>query len=585
MKIIKSTLSLAFAFLSVIAVMLIPYSCKKIKDIEASNPPQEDLVQKFFKVPENTSDALKKVITNIKRQDDEIHFVTSIANKYGFPIWDKSFANTKIRNVENGRVTDGNLEIFLIPFRGADSSVTSYLLCSNHDGDFAYRYYKREELSHLYAANDSIKRLRMGLLGVFGYFEETINHEDSTLIGGIYETTVRNVSISIENSLTGGRVTDVPYTLVVCWDGLLPARVKDELPTICFNYYVWNWTIDDMTWENYGVGGGGGIGNLPDGYYCPNGEWWCTMNEFREINGLIYTPESYPGINDGYPWLWWENASWIYANLGVDFDGATRLWLFNNITRVIEIKNYITSSNNLTLSERQAIVSQHVNLMISNSDYLSFVESHMPGTNPPIVWWEDDVWVNNPANFNLDLVQPNNPNYELTAAEKALIVKYPIQAFHINENVIPSIEMANNVIGINSPNSGHNDKNDAFRHGYFNAINTWDCPPNLVPYRPASHIVKLFSDAHESEVPSQLTLERQMDIFNSDIGIDYCWNCFFTSDDAIATAILQKLNNGELRYLKPLNHNDVYWEIGPDGTKRTATNGITPLTILTPTDQ
>ena len=97
-------------------------------------------------------------------------------------------------------------------------------------------------------------------------------------------------------------------------------------------------------------------------------------------------------------------------------------------------------------------------------------------------------------------------------------------------------------------------------------------------------IVRLFANAHESEVPSQLSKEKEMDVFNNDVGINYCWNCFFTSDQDIADAIRDKLLNGELRYLSPLNHSDPYWNIGPDGTRKTATNGITTSTVLTPTN-
>jgi hypothetical protein len=309
---------------TLLGILFIPYSCKKMKDVEA--PPttgNDEMVQRFFKEPANSSDALKSLIAEIKRQDDKNHFAATIATKYGLPAWDKSYSNVKSLTNSGARgANDDSLQIFMVPFRGADSSVTSFLLCSNNNGDFGFRYYKKEELSHLYAANDSIKQLRMGLLSVFGYFENIINHNDSTHIGGIYGKTVKDVSINFGNSSTGGRISTSPYTLTICWDGLWAARAQDPLPTICWDYYVWNWTIDDMTWEDYSGGsggGGGGAGYFPDGFYCPNGEWWCTMNEFREIDGIIFTSESYPGINDGYSWLWWENSLILSPYGGTNF--------------------------------------------------------------------------------------------------------------------------------------------------------------------------------------------------------------------------------------------------------------------------
>src|SRR6185436_18691155 len=186
---------------------------------------------------------------------------------------------------------------FLVPFQVNDGSISSYLLCSNNNGDFAYRYYKKNELSNLYAANDSIKQLRMGLLSVFGYFEKTINNKETTHIEGLYDKTINNVSISFDNSSLSGRVADaIFHTIRICWDGMWPARITDEM-TVCYDYYVWEWTVWNMTWEDYQGGGGGGGSSFPDGYVCPNSEWWCVSGDLRYVDGLLVNPGSYPGIN------------------------------------------------------------------------------------------------------------------------------------------------------------------------------------------------------------------------------------------------------------------------------------------------
>jgi hypothetical protein len=600
------TSTLVFVIFSLALTTL--FSCKKIKDVEVA-PPQNDLVEKFFKIPEDASDELKKLITTIKKQDDKHHFVNQLAGKYGFPRWDKSIANVPIRNIPNSLNTrntnNDSLQVFLIPFRAADSSVSSYLACARNGDEFTYRYYKKDRLSTLYSYNDTINSLREGLLSVFGYFEKRINNKDSVYFGGTNWKKIRDVTISFNGiPATGRSLVNDPITLLtVCYtksSGTGPQQRGLIVFPNCITVGVYGSMLDlgFTSSDGYSFGGAGsssggggstGSNTFPDGFVCPQSEWWCESGNFRFINGILYTPYAYPGIDSGFPWLWWENSTWIYNNLGVEFNQATLFWLMENITRTVEIKNYITTSTSPSLSQRQGIVTQHVNLMMSNPDYLSYVVSHVSNTNP-IVWWEDDIWINNPANFNLDLVQLNNPNYELTDAERALTLIFPIQAWFIKENVEPAVTMSNTIMGIVGQHSGHNDKNDAFRHAYFNAINTRDVPPGIGPYLPASDIVRLFAYAHESEVPSQLALEKQMDIFNGEIGINYCWNCFFTSDNTIANAILQKLNNGELRYLKPLDNNDLWWEIGPDGTKHTATNGIilppnpTP-TVLTPTNQ
>jgi hypothetical protein len=83
----------------------------------------------------------------------------------------------------------------------------------------------------------------------------------------------------------------------------------------------------------------------------------------------------------------------------------------------------------------------------------------------------DDNWLDNPNNFNLDITRADNQYDELTAAEKALVKKYPSQAYAIKQNINSAFTMSNERMG---SSGGLNDKKDAFRHAFFNAINTRD---------------------------------------------------------------------------------------------------------------
>lgn len=204
------------------------------------------------------------------------------------------------------------------------------------------------------------------------------------------------------------------------------------------------------------------------------------------------------------------------------------------------------------------------------------------------VWWEDDIWLDNPNNFNLDLDQDQNGQYDrLTAAEKALVKKYPTHAYMISKNK-PVAE--NETISIFGQN-GLNDKSDAFRHAFFNAMNRRDL--GLDPMT-LENIAKLFSDAHESEVPSQLQKEKDMDLWNNNIGhmVGNVMFPIFTSNSSLSSDVLTKLTNGELRYLKPVEPtpppgsnglNNDFWHI--NGNPQLGRHGITSATQLTPTNQ
>jgi hypothetical protein len=271
-----------------------------------------------------------------------------------------------------------------------------------------------------------------------------------------------------------------------------------------------------------------------------------------------------------------------YLITQLDLSSVQVSWLQNHLEIQTEIYNYL--QGNADPQAANATTALHLTTMMNNPDYLQFVLGHQTTGVTGTVWWLDQTWVNNPANFWLGLTEDQQQQH-LTAQEKVLIVRYPAQAFIIHQNVNPSyMEQA-----VRFPNgTGLNDKSDAFRHAYFNALNTRDCPPGGVPPVPASQIVTLFGNAHESETPQQLQLESEMDLFNNSVGISYCLTCLpgITTSSTISNGIMTLLNNGELRYLKPINMSDPNFN-GTGGTHDiyTATHGITSATALTPTNQ
>jgi|LSQX01.2.fsa_nt_gb hypothetical protein len=146
--------------------------------------------------------------------------------------------------------------------------------------------------------------------------------------------------------------------------------------------------------------------------------------------------------------------------------------------------------------------------------------------------------------------------------------------------------------------NGLNDKADAFRHAYFNALNTRSA--TLAVVGDGAKVVRRFGEAHETEVPSQLQLEVQMDLHNNEVGIQYCSDCYpgFTTDQTISNGIMQLLLNGSLNYLFPTlpppffsdgtpNPNGDPNFYGANGTNdlQTATHGITSSTQIIPTNQ
>ncbi|MDH7913984.1 hypothetical protein [Winogradskyella sp. SYSU M77433] len=204
--------------------------------------------------------------------------------------------------------------------------------------------------------------------------------------------------------------------------------------------------------------------------------------------------------------------------------------------------------------------------------YTSIIsETDYPGMedNFPYNWWNDETFVSDNIDLNLDGV-----NEDLTDEEKWLIAAFPAQAFIINANRDPAEDETEVRFGIN----GINDKSDAFRHAFFNAMNSNDAGDKVARY---------FSTAHESEVPANWVLEKQMDLHNNDVGHIIGDNAsFFVSDQDLSNAVYQAVLDGELVYLFPINYADPnFWDDLSTTEINDGNHGISNSTQIIPTDQ
>jgi hypothetical protein len=166
--------------------------------------------------------------------------------------------------------------------------------------------------------------------------------------------------------------------------------------------------------------------------------------------------------------------------------------------------------------------------------------------NPIVVVEEDTYWPGSdlgyPKNWWLDenfQIDPYDQFKKLTQAEKDLVKQFPQEALKIKKN--RDVATQKTISQFNE--NGHNNKSDAFRHAYFQGLNT---------YSVGAQLTKLFADAHESETPISLNLEKQMDLHNNEKGIDYGSNCP-CDIELLEYYVLEGLVKGELKYLSPLD--------------------------------
>lgn len=348
------------------------YSCRKIdKESTQINIPDR-LEQDFFKVPNNISQQLQDVVDDIKRQNDHHHFLNEFIRKNGLPVWNKVVANVPIvasNQLNNqtgigGRLNDtSGIEIFLIPLRAADSSVKTYIACVKDSGKYKYDVYRRNTLTYLDTVSTPVKKFRRTMLSVFGYFEKSINNKDSIFVAGQYQNGIKEVSISFSSAsqnrgrISAAKITDGGSIVQICYTiDTSPQMRLSVVPVACVDVYVYGTTLDTgiigggstgSSGSGSGDGGGGGGGSAPSpNYNCPPDEWWCESGEYRFINGVLYTSETYPGKERGFPWAWWETGNYLNANLPLIFSNTDALQL--NLRQALYLINNSTVNNVIT---------------------------------------------------------------------------------------------------------------------------------------------------------------------------------------------------------------------------------------------
>lgn len=135
----------------------------------------------------------------------------------------------------------------------------------------------------------------------------------------------------------------------------------------------------------------------------------------------------------------------------------------------------------------------------------------------------------------------NEYNRLLKSCEKDLIASSPIymaNALNVYYNSFIAEMKTEQVFGIN----GLNDCSDAFRHSYWNALNT-----TSVGITGAV----LFAAAHECDSPSS-NLGTSMDYFNNEVGQQIGLNNPDATAELMSSIVLQALMNGQMNVISNL---------------------------------
>jgi hypothetical protein len=181
--------------------------------------------------------------------------------------------------------------------------------------------------------------------------------------------------------------------------------------------------------------------------------------------------------------------------------------------------------------ETREISKRIIDYLIQNPQQ-EYTNENYPGIgNMPFKWWEDDVYIK--QNFTIFEQLPN-------AFEIILFNLFPEKALlHVN-NSLTALNKAQELFLDGTLPGIEDGKADAFRHAYWNALDTSEF---------GSELTKVFTDAHEAFSSG---LPKQMDLHNNLKGREKAeimnFN-FFTNDSDISSSILIEVYIGHLVYI------------------------------------
>ncbi len=314
----------------------------------------------FNSVPTNASVDLRNIIKDLKDQNQKYYFINKIIKKYGLPAWNKllsSEATEAIRASDFQASTvsatiNNRSKIYFIPLTD-NNKVTAYIFCQERNNNYIFRLYSKallESIMTLPNIKEDEKEDIFSKLLVISYFDQKIFNRD---ISKVAQQDIKKISIIINESIQSNKASGEfylsntggywnPQIVTVCYEKPKPTMRKSnegdlflsivaykEPEQICYDKveYVWvsgTGSAPSSTGGNIGGFGTGGVGNVPTSN-CPPSEWWCESGEFRYIDGILYSPDNYPGKENGYEWLWWEKEAVNLEPEDIDSE-ATSWW-------------------------------------------------------------------------------------------------------------------------------------------------------------------------------------------------------------------------------------------------------------------
>jgi hypothetical protein len=257
-------------FFVLMATFLTKTSCKKSELIaEEVIIENQQVLDKFFTLPNDATTTVKALAAQIKKQNDQYHFVEKLVKYNGYPNWSKIKGNNESSNFARSSNNDNTL--LMLSFCMENNNVNTYLFCKQIGDSFDIRlnnkYNVINKINLLDSANGASN---VAKLKVFAWFEKSINNQDSINVINCRIQRVKNTSLNF-NSFAGKSTSGFADITICGYVWTQPTGWNTGLaPGQSGNYGSWTYKCDTYSvWVN-----GSGDEYLEENSPINNGGWW-----------------------------------------------------------------------------------------------------------------------------------------------------------------------------------------------------------------------------------------------------------------------------------------------------------------------
>jgi hypothetical protein len=168
----------AYSSFFVVFLTLLFTQCRKQEFSSENN--EQQVIEKFLKIPVNADPSLKLLINDLRKRDLTEHFITKLAKEQGYPLWEKVEINRpgSSSNLLSANTSGNNSQSthFIIPIlKDSGTYVNATLLSKLKDSSFSYKLFRKGDYKNYNLKDSAASTVNAkNIVSLFLYLERKI---------------------------------------------------------------------------------------------------------------------------------------------------------------------------------------------------------------------------------------------------------------------------------------------------------------------------------------------------------------------------------------------------------------------------